>query len=232
MAQKSKAQMELDETNDRTNEIILSATAGADGVFRTAYDQLKPTEREFVDAYMITDDPRGAMLRVYPQYKGHGVLGGVRAREYVQRPLVVAAIAERMREVAERSMMTAEQVIAEVVKIAKSNMNDYGAVDDDGFFIPDLTNVSREQMAAVSEVRVEQYTEGRGKDAKQVKRFTFKLHDKLNALEKMMKYYGLNAPTQVDLRTQQIAGPTKDIPVDMTAEQAAALYASTLAGDD
>jgi len=52
-------------------------------------------------------------------------------------------------------------------------------------------DVSAEQTSALVEVTVETYVEGRGEDAKKVKKARFKLHDKRAALVDLGRYYGL-----------------------------------------
>lgn len=216
--------------NARAFAVLLDAIAPP-AELRTAYDQLKPTEQLFVDEYVASDDPRGAAIRVSEQSRGRTAVANpdARALDYIKRPLVQAAIAERRKAVMQRLDISAERVLQEVAKLAFSNMGDYVRITGDGEPYTDLSNVSLDQMAAISEVTTEDFTDGRGDDARDVKKVKIKLYDKLAALEKLMKYHGLFAPDRLE-----VSGPngkpiqTVGVTVDMTPREAADLYAATL----
>jgi phage terminase small subunit len=200
---------------------------------RTAYDQLKPTERLFVDEYVASDDPRGAAIRsagMRDQQKiSRPSVADVRALELMKRPLVQAAIAERMKAAMDRLSISADNVLQEVAKLAFANMGDYVRITPDGEPYTDLSNVSRDMLAAVSEVSTEDYMEGRGEDARAIRKVKFKLHDKGSALDKLMRYHGLYAPDKVEL-TGKNGAPiqTRNVNVDMTAAEASEIYRQSL----
>lgn len=227
--------------DEMANEIIIEAIAPAEG-FRTAYDQLKPTERAFVDAYLVTDEPVGAAFAAFPDLAAAGIkdrravsAAGARAMDFARRPLIQAAIAEKMAAKAAQWDLRADKVVAEIAKIAYSNLDDYLSITSDGEPYVDLSKVPRDKMAAVAEVTVEDYKDGRGDDARDVKRVKFKLHPKLDALEKAMKYLGLYAPDRVDMRVAGTFTTTPGEPAQisqaMTTAEAAEAYARSLAED-
>lgn len=225
---------------DMANEIIIEGIAPS-SEFRTSYDQLKPTERLFVDAYVATDDPIAAAFAAFPELASAGTTdrravsaSGARAMEYSRRPLVQAAIAEKMKAAAERWELRADKVLAEVAKIAYSNLGDYLSLTSSGEPYVDLSKVDHSLMAAVSEITVEDFVDGRGEDARDVKRVKFKLHDKGAALDKAMKYLGLYSAERVDMRVvgsmTTTQGPAQ-ITAGMTTAQAAELYRASLDED-
>lgn len=228
------------EMNDKVNATVIEAIAPP-VEFRTAYDQLTPTERTFVDTYVATGEGVGATLAAFPVFTNGGSRGisaaQVRTLDFIKRPLIMAAIAERMNAKMTQWDLTADRVLSELAKIAYSNIDDF--IDrSTGEPIFDLSpdQVTRDMMAAVGELKVEVYTEGRGEDAREVKRFTFKLHDKLAALEKAMKRLGLYEPTKIDLTSNgsTINGTSRNVPVvasTMTAAEAAELYGEALRED-
>jgi phage terminase small subunit len=51
--------------------------------------------------------------------------------------------------------------------------------------------LTRDQTAALSEVTIDDYVDGRGEDARDVKRIRFKLQPKIEALDKLGRHLGM-----------------------------------------
>jgi phage terminase small subunit len=90
--------------------------------------------------------------------------------------------------------LTVDTVVDELRNIAFANMADYvpPAVSDDPRV--DFLGLGRDLTAAVAEFVVEQFTDGRGEDARGVRRVKFKLHDKQAALVNLGRHLGLFEP--------------------------------------
>ena len=58
-------------------------------------------------------------------------------------------------------------------------MEDYQRVTEHGDPVIDPSNLMRPQWAAIGELQVENFTDGRGRDARDVRRVRIKLADKL-----------------------------------------------------
>ena len=90
-------------------------------------------------------------------------------------------------------------VVDELRKIGFANMADYMKPTPEGAPSLDFSDLTRDQTAALSQVTVESGPAG--------KRVTFKLHDKLGALDKLGRHLGLfdakhkqpDAPVEVDI---------------------------------
>lgn len=104
---------------------------------------------------------------------------------------VKARIAELLEESAKRTGTTIDSIFLELRKIGYANMDDYVVRKPDGTIVVDFSKVGRDQMAAVSEVTVDEYQDGRGEDARPVKRVKFKLTDKRAALVDLGKHLGM-----------------------------------------
>jgi phage terminase small subunit len=117
------------------------------------------------------------------------------ARKQASRLLTNVDTQKRIEELTAKKVekldITVERVLGELAKLAFSNMLDYMNTQEDGSAHVDLSKLTREQAAAIQEVTVDEYTEGGGENARNVKRTKFKLADKRGSLELLGKYLKL-----------------------------------------
>lgn len=199
--------------------------------FASAYRQLRPAEKVFVDGYVrnLENDAakRGerisnALYRVIPD----SVLeasGGM-----LERPMVRAAISERVNDLAAATELTPARVIKELMTIGFASMGDYMEVREDGQPYFDLAKCTPEQLAAIASIEVEEIALRNGMSRK----FKLKLHDKLSALDKIAKYIGLLEAENPFWRSEN-ARPVDQaaLPNGVTTEHAADLYAQMINDD-
>lgn len=112
-------------------------------------------------------------------------------KKIANRPLVARRIQELREQSAARTTVTVARVLEEMAKIGFANMMDYMKVQEDGTAYVDLKDLSRDKAAAISEIVVDEFVEGRGDEARAVKRVRLKLHDKRAALMDMGKHLGM-----------------------------------------
>lgn len=91
----------------------------------------------------------------------------------------------------ERTAITKERVLTELAKIGFANMADYMRAGADGDPYLDFSAITRDQAAALIEVTVEDFKDGRGEDARDVRRVKFKLADKKGALVDIGRELGM-----------------------------------------
>lgn len=104
----------------------------------------------------------------------------------------VAELKDKMAErVIEKTAITEAAVIEELAKIGFANMQDYIRIGSDGDPYTDFSALTRDQAAAIGEVTVEDFKDGRGEDARDVRRVKFKLMDKRGALVDLGKTFGI-----------------------------------------
>jgi phage terminase small subunit len=107
------------------------------------------------------------------------------------------------RQVIDRLTISKETVIMELGKIGFANMEDFTKLNAEGDVAIDLSKAGSFQMAAIQELTVDEYLEGRGKDARTVRRTKIKLYDKRAALVEIGRELGLFGPTRrFPLRSQ------------------------------
>jgi phage terminase small subunit len=113
---------------------------------------------------------------------------------------VQAMIAELTKAKADALDLKAEQVLRELKLMGFSNMLDYIRVQDGDAYI-DLSKLTREQAAAIQEITVEEYTEGKGKDKRDIRKTRFKLTDKRGSLELLGRHLKLfSEKVQMDVK--------------------------------
>ena len=149
-------------------------------------------QEDFVYEYLVDLNATQAAIRAGYSEKTAGTIGS----ENMQKPAIQNAVAALRKERTDRYEVTAENVLRELAKIAFSNLGDY--VDTDTHDLPtiDLKNLTRDQLAAMSEITVDtRYEfEGKGQDREctgTVDKVKFKLHSKQAALEALSKNLGL-----------------------------------------
>jgi phage terminase small subunit len=149
--------------------------------------KLTPKQARFVQEYLIDLNAAQAAIRAGYSAKTARVIG----HENLTNPDIAAAIEKAMAERAERTRLTADWVVDELRKLAGANMADYMRSTPEGDPYLDFSSLTRDQTAALAEVTVEDFVDGRGEDARAVKRVKFKLHDKRAALVDLGRHLGL-----------------------------------------
>jgi phage terminase small subunit len=149
--------------------------------------KLTDKQRRFVAEYPVDLNATQAAIRAgysetTARQQGQRLLTNVDIRQAIDE-----AEAERL----ERIGVRAERVLEELARLGFSNMLDYLRISDEGDPFVDLSQMSREQAAAVQEVTVEDFLEGRGENAREVRRVKFKLADKKSSLELLGKHLKL-----------------------------------------
>jgi phage terminase small subunit len=152
-------------------------------------DKLTPKQRRFAEEYIVDLNASAAYKRA--GYKAQGNAAEANASRLLRNAKVASVISELKRERSERTQITADRVLEELAKLGFSNMLDYIEIGTNGDAYVDLSRMTRDQAAAVQEVAVEDFMDGRGEDAREVRRTKFKLADKKSALELLGKHLKL-----------------------------------------
>lgn len=192
--------------------------------FASAYRQLRPSEKAYVDAYVLdierTANRHGerislALYRPIPPAVVEASQG------MLTRPMVCAAITERINEIAAANELTVHRVLKELMAVGFSSIGDYMMVGDDGQPMFNLANATPEQLSAVKSIEVEEGARGR--------KFKFTLHDKLAGLDKLARFMGMLETDNPHWRAET-ARPVGQaaLPAGTTEEAAADLYARAI----
>lgn len=148
---------------------------------------LTPRQQRFVEEYLV--DLNGTKAAIRAGYSAK--TADQQASRLLTNVKVAAAIATGQAKRSERTEITADQVVAELAKLGFANMLDYMQAGPGGYPYLDFSALPRDQAAALQEVTVEDYVEGRGENARDVKRVKFKLADKRAALVDLGWHLGM-----------------------------------------
>lgn len=184
---------------------------------------LSAREQRFIDEFL--KDGNGNQAAIRAGYSSKSVNTAV--WKLFARPRVMRELERRQALASARATMTKEALVERLEWIVEANMSRYMRSNADGDPVLSFAQLTREESYALTEVTVETYTEGRGEDAKQVKRVKFKRADMLKAADLLTKLHGWEKPKKVDVNVRSMeTRPTDD------TQAAEAAYLSMLDGDN
>lgn len=199
--------------------------------FRTAWSQLTDVEQRFaqtaVDAVTETLRNTRQPLALAPYCDVPEALAD---HPLLARPLVVAAITERLTEIARDHTHGTERWLNELSAIAFSNIDDYVVQDEWGNIDIDWNNCTREAKSAVREFHVDQSGKDDDFTVTRKRKVTFKLHDKMAALKMYGEYVGALQPDNPHRIAYMTMLQQNNVTLgsDATPEQVADAYAKML----
>ena len=147
------------------------------------------TERQarFVDEFLIDLNAKQAAIRAGFAKKQAKQAG----YNLLQKPHVQDAITAGKKALSERAGVEAEEVVEELKLLGFSNPLDYIIVQNDGSAVVDLSALTRDKAASIQEIIVDEYMDGKGEDARPVKRIKLKFTDKRAALVDLGRHLGI-----------------------------------------
>jgi phage terminase small subunit len=117
--------------------------------------------------------------------------GDANASRLARKPHVQARIQEIIGKAAAKTDIKVERILEELARIGFANMLDYVSIGQGGDANLDLTGLTRDTAAAISEIVVDTHNAKDGKDTIVVRRVRFKLLDKRAALVDLGKHLGM-----------------------------------------
>lgn len=191
----------------------------------SAYDLLTDSERDFVEGYVRTVEAAADRAN---ERVGHAMLRPIPAdivaqsRGLLEKPLILAAIQQRLQEISDDKDLTPRRIIRELMIVATANMADYVKFNEFGQAIDNLASASRAQMAAVKKIEIKHSQWG--------VQTTFQLHDKQAALDRLAQMMGIVDPDDNPhwQREKTLPQDLKALPASATPQQAERAYADLL----
>lgn len=159
--------------------------------------KLSPKQKLFVDEYLIDLNATQAAIRAGYSKKTAGWIGN----QLLVKNHIAQAVQKAMEKRSCRTEITQDRVLQELAKLGFANMADYMSIGAGGAPVLDFSKLTRDQAAALVEVTVEDFVDGRGEDSRDVRRVKFKLADKRAALVDMGKHLGMF------IERKEVSGP-------------------------
>lgn len=160
-------------------------------LFRTAYQQITPAERAFVDR-IVRDMAESA--RRFGRPVGDAIDATIPhelieqdRRGWLQRPLVIAAVTERISELQHYDDVSIDTVIRQLHAIATFDLTEVLELDDFGEPAINLTNLTPDQRAALEAIDIDK-TDGVMKSTRT--KIKIKAHSKIAALKQLAELLG------------------------------------------
>lgn len=149
------------------------------------YRNMTMRQRIFVDAYLQNgqDATLAAMEAGYSRESA--VSAGI---ALASRPSIKRACALAMAYAAAKTDLCLEDVVNEIRKIAFGSTKQFWKADENGEPRLVIPEEGDDALDAVQEITVEHYMEGRGDNAREVKRVKLKMYDKMPALKQLFTY--------------------------------------------
>lgn len=157
---------------------------------------------KFLQTYLANGgNATDAYAQAFPNCKNRVSAGSLGAR-MLKRPQIASRLAQ-MRAATERKadtlvdraishhIATKGRIMDEQARMGLSNMRDFVRIQDDGSPVLDFGKLSEDQWAAVKSITVEEFTDGKGDDARQVRKVRFELYDKSKSLMDLARLKGL-----------------------------------------
>lgn len=147
----------------------------------------------------------------------------------LKNPKVIKLLQDKQAALAAKHDVTLDKIIAELAKIGFANIEDYTRLVGENRVI-DLSNTSRDQLAAVAEITIDEYVEGHGDNARDVKRTKIKMHDKKGALVDLGRHLGLFDGHEPPAPGAVYNIDARSITVNATPEEASRTYQRLVSG--
>jgi phage terminase small subunit len=157
--------------------------------------ELTAKQARFVEEFAIDNNGAAAARRAGYSKK----TAREQAHALLSKPHIQDAVAASRAKLAEVCAITAQDLIREAAKMAFANQADWLYITSDGDPYIDLSSCTRDQLAALQDVSIEDFVDGRGEDARQVKRVRVRMADKRAAMALIADLLGFSAKKQVEL---------------------------------
>lgn len=201
-------------------------------LFRSAYNQITSAERSYVDR-LVAQMVEQAQAHNVPLTHLIGApippaLAASDTRGWLQRPLVIAAITERVQEIQHYKDVSIDTLIRQLFAIATFSLEEITKFDEAGDPYFDLENATPDQWAAIESIEAEK-TDGLSRS--QRTKIKIKRESKTSAIKQLTELLGGPEAVNSYLK-QQRAAHVPQLTDASTVGDAADEYQRMIGDDD
>jgi phage terminase small subunit len=186
--------------------------------------KLTHRQRQFALAYAA--DPqhngtRAALLAGCPKTSAH-----VMASRWLRNADVQDRVEQSLGRMAQKYELSAEKVIRELCKLAFANIADYVEINQEGVAFLSLSEITRDQAAAIREITLESCAQGPMKDGNVRRTLHLRLSDKVRCLEllgKFLKLFGKGGASASEPVRVIIVDPPRRLPASALENDSSAI---------
>lgn len=166
---------------------------------------MSPKEQAFVREYLLCLNGAEAARRA-----GYAPKTADRtAYKLLRKTEVAAAVAAGQVKAEAAAEKTLDDVVRELSRIAFTGMSKFLTITPDGDPMVDLSNCTPADLDLLAEATLEDFKEGRGEDARDVRRIKIKPMDRMNALITLGKHLGLKNKAE-EAQTNNLANALRE----------------------
>jgi len=150
---------------------------------------LTARQKLFIREYLVDLNATRAYVRA--GYRASEAVARANSARMIANDNISAAIHEALEKRFQKLEISNENVLQEIAKMAFSNIMDFIKIQADGSACADLTHLTRDQAAGLSELSYDDTGAVDGHSESPIKKIKFKLANKLQSLELLGKYLKL-----------------------------------------
>ena len=189
-----------------------------DVILITAYRRLTPAEKAFVDDYVQQVERASQRTGEHISIALHRPVPPELVEMsdgLLERPMVLAAISERITQIAADTEVSQRRIVKELTNIAFSNLSDYVQFDAMNRPTYDLASCTPDQKSAIKKIKHKVSSLGS-------EELDFEMYDKLKALEILCRIYGLTNEDNTYVASTKRAEREAAALIDKSADASAA----------
>lgn len=185
----SRKTPDLQEKLDALKPVIASQVEQIEGIDAIDAEGLTIMEAAFVREYMR--DGNGTRSVIAAGYKYSVGAAHVHAYRLLRKRSVWTAVKKRELHLREKAEISLQDLVMMLAPMATANLADITKIGENGEPFFDLSELTREQFAGIQELTVEDFLEGRGENAREVRRIRVRLADRIAATRTLAEILGI-----------------------------------------
>lgn len=174
---------------DALKDVLPSQVEQIEGVDAIDDEGLTILEAAFVREYMR--DGNGTRAVLAAGYRLSVESAASQAYKLLRKHQIATAVRKRRLHLQGSAEITLQDLVLILAPLCTGNLADITKIGENGEPYFDLSELTREQFAAIQELTVEDFLDGRGENAREVRRIRVRLADRIAATRTLAEILGI-----------------------------------------